>query len=240
MFSNFQEYEALIPVDPPAALLDLDPRLQIYVDDSVEIWYAPMGKPISKPKLWILGITPGWNQMRIAYEGAAKALAQGRSPAEAALVRKPQVAFAGSMRKNLISMMDEIGINEVFQVETSARLFGTELIRTGSILKYPVFKKGRNYTGHSPSPTKHEALLRMLDIVLAEELISVGRCLILPLGKAVETALEYSASKGRLELSQVLLGFPHPSGANGHRKKQFTEKQGELSTLVENWYRDAA
>jgi len=75
VFADLANFAGLIPEDPPELLADLDPRLRIFADDSLEVWYAPLGNPSPNPRLWILGITPGWHQMRIAYDGAAKALA---------------------------------------------------------------------------------------------------------------------------------------------------------------------
>jgi len=173
--------------------------------------------------------------MRISYEGAAKALKQGKSAKEAANVMKPQVAFAGSMRSNLISMMDQLGFPEALGVASTSELFGSEHFRTGSVLKYPVFSRGKNYPGHSPPPTKHQVLVEMLDVILARELEEVGECLILPLGKTVETCLEYSSSMGKVDTDKVLSGFPHPSGANGHRRKQFAERRADLSKMVSRW-----
>ncbi|MBN4078810.1 hypothetical protein JYT96_02285 [Gammaproteobacteria bacterium AH-315-C21] len=82
-------------------------------------------------------------------------------------------------------MMDEIGIEKVLDVKTSTDLFATELIRAGSVLKYPVFKNGKNYTGYPPKLTKHPALCEMLDTVFFDEFTAVDECLIWPLGKTV-------------------------------------------------------
>lgn len=234
------QYEVLVPEVAPTSLDGLSKELRVYCDDLLEIWYSPHGQASPKPKLWILGITPGWNQMRIAYEDAAKAIGQGLSPSEAARAKKPRVAFAGSMRNNLITMMDAIGIAKIFEVNTSRDLFGTELIRTGSVLKYPVFKNGKNYTGYAPAPMKHPALCEMLDTVFAKELANIEDCLILPLGKTVESVLDYSISKGWLEPSRILRGFPHPSGANGHRKTIFHQNKAALKGMVTTWFDSSA
>lgn len=247
MFSNLTRYEVFLPATAPASLGDLPHELRIYGDGEIEIWFSPMGLGVTNPEIWILGITPGWNQMRIAYEGAAAALEHGSSPAEASAKRKPNVAFAGTMRNNLVSMMDELGFPDIFGISTSADLFGSELLRTGSVLKYPVFNGSqnniqnyiKNYNGHTPNPIKHTALRQMIDTVLAGELKSIGRCLILPLGKAVESVLQYSVSRGLVSDDQILSGFPHPSGANGHRKKQFAQHKERLRSEVRKWYRRA-
>ena len=239
LYSNLKKFKAFIPSVAPVTLADLDPRLRIYADPNIEIWYAPMGRITPRPKICILGITPGWNQMRIAYQNAADGLARGLTPSKAASMKKPGVAFAGSMRRNLVSMLDEIGLSEALGVATSSELFGSKLLRTGSVLKYPVFKNAKNYSGASPGISKHEAFREMLDTILARELATSGDCLIIPLGKAVESALAYSANRGVLDIDRVLSGFPHPSGANGHRLRIFNDKKKAFKKHIKRWVKSA-
>ena len=141
MFSGFNRYEALLPKAAPASLEDIPVELRIYADDKIEVWYSPMGAATEDPKIWILRITPGWNQMQIAYASAAVALQNGASPHVAATMEKPEVKFAGSMRNNLVSMMDALGFPDILSVSTSANSIGREQLRTGSVLKYPVFSR---------------------------------------------------------------------------------------------------
>lgn len=235
MFSRLSELPKFLPVQAPESVDELDPRLRLYSDGRLDIWYSPMGEVTQNPKLWILGITPGWNQMKIAYSSAADMLNSGFSPDEANAAKKPQVAFAGSMRSNLVSMMDQIGFPETFGVDSSADLFGSSQLRTGSVLKYPVFRDRRNYTGSTPKPLSHPALLEMIDSVFMHELASAPDCLILPLGRSVERVLDYVASKTNLPASRVLTGFPHPSGANGHRQKHFERARKDLRRMVLGW-----
>jgi hypothetical protein len=236
MFTDLSKYEPLIPGVPPRQLEDLNPDLRLYSDDKLDVWYSPMGMRPENPSVWILGITPGWNQMRIAYEEAATALQSGSDLREAVDCAKPKVAFAGSMRANLISMLDEIGLNRAFDLTTTENLFGSHFLRTGSVLRYPVFNNGKNYTGSSPTPTRHAFLKKMLDVVLAEELETVSNCMIIPLGKTVEQVLEYSVEQGRVDPSRILSGFPHPSGANGHRISQFNKNKESYVNAVKNWF----
>ena len=240
MFTNLQRFETLVPSDPPETIADLDPRLRIYSDEQLEIWYSPMGESARKPAIWILGITPGWNQMRIAYEGAAEALRGGASAHTAAGCRKPKVAFAGSMRENLIAMLDSLDLPRLFELDTSRDLFGSRLLRTGSVLKYPVFKHRKNYAGSNPAPAKHPVLREMLDVLLAKDIRQSASSIIIPLGKAVESALEYSIGEGRLTPERVLWGFPHPSGANGHRVSQFKSNQRRLKRQLGEWFNHVA
>ena len=36
---------------------------------------------------------------------------------------------------------------------------------------------------------------------------------------------------------QCLLGFPHPSGANGHRKNQFKKNKEKLLEIIEDYFK---
>jgi len=236
MFSDLKQYEPFIPSAAPTSLADLPIELRIYRDPQVEVWFSPILSEQKNPKLWVLGITPGWSQMRIAYREAAQALSEGMSPSAAIARSKPSVAFAGSMRNNLISMLDDLGLAKLLGTSTSGNLFGTELLKTGSALRFPVFKNGSNYNGHSPKPLSHPAFRQMLDQLLAEEIKNTGNCLILPLGRAVEDMLGDAVTKRLLSPNRVVTGFPHPSGANGHRKRQYSEKKEQLKRQFEKWF----
>ena len=63
--------------------------------------------------------------------------------------------------------------------------------------------------------------------------VKQGKDIIIPLGKAVEEVLEQMISDNIIKKEQCLLGFPHPSGANGHRKKQFAENKEKLEDIIE-------
>ena len=60
----------------------------------------------------------------------------------------------------------------------------------------------------------------------------------IPLGKAVEEILECMVQENILKSEQCLFGFPHPSGANGHRKKQLEENKENLKKKIEDYFGD--
>ena len=66
----------------------------------------------------------------------------------------------------------------------------------------------------------------------------VPDALIIPLGKSVEEVLNDMVEDKILKKEQCLFGFPHPSGANGHRKAQFEQNKSNLLTIVENYFKD--
>jgi hypothetical protein len=232
MYRDLERLAAKLPTAVPVSIDDLNEDLRIFSDGRVDVWYAPVGYLNAKARLAIFGITPGWRQMSIAYDAAITAIQNGLEPEAAHRMRKPAVAFAGSMRKNLVSMLDELGLHKHLGMDTTANMFGTGILHTGSVLRYPVFVNGRNYNGHSPDMLKHPALREMLDNVLVPDLRRLTNTLILPLGKAVEAAFEYAGKRGLLDPELVLAGFPHPSGANGHRVNQFKECKRALRSKI--------
>ncbi len=155
---------------------------------------------------------------------------------------KAAASFAGRMRGNLVSMLDGIGVQEALGLSTCSGLFSGagKYVHTTSALRYPVFKNGRNYTGHSPALTKHPLLRKMLEELLIPELRAMPSALIVPLGKAVAAALAWLEAQGLVSLEHCLHGFPHPSGANGHRARQFERARPILRAAVRKWRRTLA
>ena len=94
---------------------------------------------------------------------------------------------------------------------------------------YPVFVGTRNYTGTSPRPSQSPFLMTFAREVLASELESIPNAVIVPLGKSVEEVLQLLAAENRIRAGRWLSGFPHPSGANGHRVRLFAENRDSLA-----------
>jgi hypothetical protein len=59
--------------------------------------------------------------------------------------------------------------------------------------------------------------------------------LVIPLGKAAQNAVTLLTTDGLLEPGRCLPGFPHPSGANGWRVRQYTARRQMLSEAVVHW-----
>jgi hypothetical protein len=71
--------------------------------------------------------------------------------------------------------------------------------------------------------------MRFARDILALELESVPEAVIVPLGKSVEEVLAVLAAEGRIRPGRWLSGFPHPSGANGHRVCLLNQNHASLS-----------
>lgn len=204
----------------------------------LSMYYAPHNDYINEAaKIVIVGITPGWHQMRTAFEQLLRGMALQQDMEQLLKETKTAASFAGTMRSNLVEMLDQCHIPDVVHI-SSASLFreNRHLIHTTSLVKYPVFYKGKNYTGHNPDINQSSLLTNYAYQGFPEEMANIQQhALVIPLGKMTEQVIRRQLAEERLPDHTYLLGFPHPSGANGHRKKQFLEEKEQLISTIHSW-----
>ncbi|MEH7584868.1 uracil-DNA glycosylase family protein, partial [Priestia megaterium] len=203
------------------------------------MYYSPHNDYINPDAhIVIAGITPGWFQMKTAFKQCVSSLSHHHPLEQVLYETKKAASFSGTMRVNLIDMLDRCGIAKVMGINGAAELFSSQrdLLHTTSVLKYPVFYKRKNYTGHQPPIERSALLSRYAFEVFLQELSEIKNpCLIVPLGKAVENVLRKLSGESSFSRHTYLFGFPHPSGANGHRKRIFEEHLSEFTKIVEDW-----
>ena len=207
-------------------------------DNNIEIYYTPHNEHFNKEaKIFIVGITPGFQQMSTAISTARKELENTDNIEDIQYKCKVAARFSGSLRKNIISMLDDLKLNEIMNVNSSSELFDEKdyLLHTVSLIPYPVFVKKENYTGHTPKLIKNEFLMKYVyDNFINEfkRLENSEDVLLIPLGKAVEAILLKLQDDKIIGENQILLGFPHPSGANVNRVKQFEENKNDMEKFI--------
>ncbi|WP_051524764.1 hypothetical protein [Exiguobacterium undae] len=244
MLNSLSIFERVIrdlPIDRSLTRQDLcvDSFL-LQQDHELSVYYSPIGEYINRSaKIVFIGITPGFEQMRIAYEEAADAFHHGATIEETSKIIKYSASFAGPMRRNLTVMLDELGLNQLLEIPSTAALFHThqELLHMTSILRHPVFYRDKNYTGHQPKIDRSPLLQHYAYEHFAAELNQLPHPVILvPFGRVVESTVRTLLHQGRIKKHTVLFGFPHPSGANGHRKRQFEENKDYLIKQLEKYF----
>jgi hypothetical protein len=195
-------------------------------DGNIEIYYAPFDYINTKAKIVIVGITPGLQQMLQSYE----VINQGKSLKEV----KDLSSFKGSMRTGLIKYLDELKINDILKIKSCESLFNknSRYLHTTSLVKYPVFDKGKNYSG--ANILKKKIFLDFIEKNFLEELKTLKKSIIIPLGNTVSSTIEYLNNKNNLKLRCFLKGFPHPSGANARKNIQFKENKRNMKLLLRN------
>ena len=214
----------------------LNKKFLLEKDEKINIYYAPHNEFVNKKaKIFVIGITPGWTQTQIAYKTANEGLVNNVEIIDILKKCKYNSRFSGSMRENLIDMLDQIGLNKKFQLNSSRELFDEDnnLLHTTSLIKYPVFINGKNYNGHNPDILCNELLLKYIQKYFISEINELQNVVIIPLGKAVEEVLTYLIDNSMInDRYTILFGFPHPSGANGHRKEIFENNKKKLIKKV--------
>lgn len=237
---NASDAEVKREIDAPSTLL-IDGAQQ--GAKRIDIAYAPFDHVTQTAKIVVVGITPGRQQMANALQECRRQLRAGTARDAALAAAKVHASFSGPMRANLVAMLDDIGVAQLLDLDSTAALWGSasDLAHFTSALRYPVFVDGKNYSG-APSMTRVPVLRSQLDTCLVAEMRQLPDALYVPLGPKVSEALEWAASRAGIPEAQVLSGLPHPSGASGERIAYFLgRKPKELLSVKTNAARlDAA
>lgn len=185
----------------------------------------------------LVGITPGAHQATEALREAQACPRSGRSAEETLRRASATGSFAGPMRSNLVTMLDGIGLPEALGVDSTARLFDSHhhLAAFCSAINYPVLVNGQNYGGANPPLARDPLLSSLVRASLGPRITMTQNALIVPLGKAAHEAVALLVADGLVSAEQRLTGFPHPSGANGHRARQYDENRQSLASQIARW-----
>ena len=195
-------------------------------EGNIKVYYAPFDYINSKAKIMIVGITPGFQQMLQSFQ----VINEGKSLKEV----KDLSSFKGSMRTSLIKYLDELEVNKKLKIKSCESLFNkdSKYLHTTSLVKYPVFDKGKNYSG--ANILKKKILIEFIEKNFLKELKTLKKAIIIPLGNTVSSTIEYLNNKYDLKLACFLKGFPHPSGANARKNIQFKENKRNMKILLRN------
>lgn len=211
-------------------------------EGNIEIYYAPHNEYINKKaRAFIVGITPGFNQMSTAIATARKEFEINADIKGIQYKCKVAGRFSGSLRKNIISMLNELELNKTLGIYDCSEMFGEKdyLLHTVSLIPYSVFVKKANYTGHTPKLIKSDFLMKYVYDNFISEIKSLDdfeNMLLIPLGKAVEEVLFKLKDEGIISERQILNGFPHPSGANVNRVPQLKENKERMIKEIKEFY----
>ena len=204
----------------------INSKFLINTENNIEIYYAPFDYVNHKAKIMIVGITPGFQQMQQSFE----VINEGKSLKDV----KDLSSFKGSMRTTLIKYLDELKVNKMIKIKSCESLFDkdSKYLHTTSLVKYPVFDKGKNYAG--ANILKKKILLDFIEKNFLQELKALKKSIIIPLGNTVSSTIEYLNKKYDLKLRCFLKGFPHPSGANARKNIQFKEHKSTMMSLLKS------
>lgn len=167
VFSRFAPAIKVLPRHTPLQQSDLlVTRFRLHSEPHLEIYYAPFDYVNEGARVALVGITPGWSQMERSFRAARDALQAESQLDQAAKDAKQSASFAGKMRETLTAWLDAIDVPLAVGVPSSTKLFGDKrsLLHTTSVVRYPVFVDGGNYSGHKPSMLRHPVLRVLSDV----------------------------------------------------------------------------
>ena len=191
-------------------------------------FYSPFDWINTDADIVIVGITPGMRQAETALLQLRQKLLGSRlddqAMASALSDAKKAASFEGPMRSIAAQLMDHFGFNKLFNLETTAELFGTAANRAHytSVYRYPVLKeKGhqwRNYSGgEDPKSRANPLLVRFVEEYLIPELDCFKRAWIVPFGPTPAAVLHDLGKRGIVDKARILSGLNHPSGEQWNR-----------------------
>jgi hypothetical protein len=214
----------------------LDGRFLLHRGAGFSVHYAPFDHVNAAARVVLVGVTPGWEQMRLGYEIARDRLRAGAGDQAILAAVKRHASFAGT-RTRLAQWLDGIGVGRALGLPWTSALFEgrSDLLHTTAAVRYPVLcDDGRPWTGTRPAMAE-PALREITRTLLAAELAQMPGALVVPLGVAVDEALSDLVAEGRLEAARCLVGFPHPSGLNVSGPQRYREAQPRLRAQVAAW-----
>ena len=218
---TFLDWAIAAPVaalEDPAAAEQLLIERRLVRGRTLQLSYAPFDHVNREARIAIVGLTPGRRQAADALIAYRTAVLTGSTRADALRIAKGTASFSGPMRRNLIRMLDRIGVPGLLRLQSTAELWSTagDLVHFTSAVRYPLFIDGANWSG-SPNALATPEIRRWVETWTGSELAEIGNALLVPLGGASASALLHLASLGLVDREAILDGLPHPSGANAER-----------------------
>jgi hypothetical protein len=184
-----------------------------------ELFYVPFEHMNCRARLVIVGITPGPNQLELAYGAAQARLRAGLSDDLVLERAKKEGSFGGdTMRPNLVKMLAFFGIPELLGVGNANDLWGTAWhdLHATSVVPHAAFRSGRPFAGSFQDVLGTKPFRECFERDFAATLPLISQeARYIALGPTPLEALDWCSKRGLLKPEQVLGAFAHPSSRGG-------------------------
>ena len=208
-------------------------NLLIESQGEIGVFFSPFEHVNTQARVVLVGISPGATQANNANLKAKELLNAGESLGAVSEQAKLTGAFSGALRNNLIRLLDYVGINQKLNISSCESLFGDDshLLHSTSVFRYPTLLSGKPISSANKGLT-NPLLKSIIDDCLTDEFSKLSQsAFYLPMGQGVDKILLNLCEQGGLSRNQLLIGLPHPSGANAERIAYFlgSKTKNELS-----------
>ena len=215
--NHFDDFEPILRKSGSSAVRHPDTLLA--KEAPYEIFYIPFEHVNRRARLVIVGITPGMNQLEMAYAEAQRLLQLGTSHAGVLEAVKTIAAFGGeAMRPNLLRMLRHFNFAKMLGISDEAELWdgASALLHSTSVVPHAAFKNGKMFSGSFDEIIKVGVLGRRFEIDFIPTLSEMADdALYVALGKTPYDALKHCVGLGVIKESQLLGAMAHPSRSGG-------------------------
>jgi len=211
------------------------PELELGRDGKKSLRYIPFEHINREAKIVIVGITPGPNQLDLAYETAQKLIKAGRSSDEILAEAKKHGAFGGpQMKPNLVKILKHFSFERILGINQVESLWGSnaKLMHATSVVPHAAFTvtKGRDtpFAGYFEDVWACDLFRECFLDCFVPSLAEINpNAMYVGLGRCPEQALEWCVTHGHLRKEQVLGAFCHPSTNGGSTVGYFLREKGK-------------
>lgn len=210
------------------------PEFCLGTEGPYELRYIPFEHINREARLVIVGITPGPNQVDLAYERAQALLRAGASEARILAEVIKTGGFGGkTMRPNLLKMLRHFEFDKLLGIQDVATLWSSDahLLQSTSMVKHAAFKSGDPFNGSFEEVLASPLLKRcFMDCFVASLGELRSDALYVALGPHPKAALDWCVAEGHLRAEQLVGAFCHPS-SNGGSNTPYYLRERSLAQL---------
>ena len=215
--ARFDDFEPIIRKGGASAVRHPDTLLAR--ESTYEVFYIPFEHVNRRARLVIVGITPGMNQLEMAYAEAQRLLHLGINHAEILEAVKTLAAFGGeAMRPNLLRMLRHFNFAKMLEISDEANLWdgASALLHSTSVVPHAAFKNGKMFSGSFDEIIKVRALRERFENDFVPTLSELADdALYVALGKTPYDALKHCVGLAVIRENQLLGALAHPSRSGG-------------------------
>lgn len=213
----FPKYRKIVELR--GALASNDPALVVDQSGRDTVFYMPFEYVNDRARIVIVGITPGPNQMALAYDEVKTLSSRGMNEDQILLQVKKLAAFGdASMRPNLVKMLNAMRINELLGIGDAGELWSTsyDALHATSVIPHSGFRNGKMFAGSFDQVLRSEAFSSGFHRDFLPSLRALPhKAYFLALGPAPLDALQWCVSQGHIKEEQLLGALAHPSRSSG-------------------------
>ena len=194
-----------------------------------ELFYVPFEFMNRSARLVIVGISPGPNQIELAYDAAQARIKAGLSDEMVLEHAKREGSFgADTMRPNLIKMLEHFGIPQLLDISKADDLWGVSwpYLHATSIVPHAAFRNGKPFAGSFADIMASAPFRECFERDFASTLPLLGSDVrYIALGPTPLAALDWCCQQGLVNPGQILGAFAHPSTNGGSQVSVYLGKK---------------